>query len=123
MPGIWDEHFGEYRDQSGQPVVLGEWGGHYRQGTNDETWQNKLADYLIDRGLTDQFYWCFNPNSGDTGGLLTDDWRTLDDRKVQLLNKTVPNPTKFQAKGGKICIEPGSYPVAKYNFVTVCSCD
>lgn len=116
MPTVWDEHFGKVREHSGQPVVIGEWGGRFRAGTKDERWQNKLVDYMIEKGLTDQFYWDFNPNSGDTGGLLKDDWRTIDDRKARLLARAVPNPTKFQAKNGKICVQRGSYPIAKYNF-------
>lgn len=116
MPGVWNEQFGNARDESSQPVVFGEWGGHYRPGSKDDTWHNKLVDYMIDKGLTDQFYWDFNPNSGDTGGFLNDDWRTHDEHKAQLLWRAVPHPTKFQARDGKICIQPGSYPNGKYNF-------
>jgi hypothetical protein len=30
-------------------------------------------------------YWCLNPNSGDTGGLLKDDWQTINDDKQAML--------------------------------------
>lgn len=109
MPAIWDQHFGRAQEITGQPVVIGEWGGKFNEGSPDETWQNKLADYLIEKCLTDQFYWCFNPNSGDTQGFLFDDWRTHNERKAVMLWRVVPNPTKFWQKDGQICVEPGSY--------------
>ena len=30
-------------------------------------------------------YWCWNPNGGDTGGLVKDDWKTEEAHKVRLL--------------------------------------
>lgn len=47
-----------------------------------------------------QFYWCLNPNSADTGGLLEDDWLTPTPRKINLTNRAQPNPTKFQPQNG-----------------------
>ena len=44
--------------------------------------------------MTDAFFWCVNPDSGDTGGLLNNDWMTPDNNKLALLQKLVPNPTK-----------------------------
>ena len=32
-----------------------------------------------------RFYWCWNANSGDTGGLAQDDWSTLHWRKLAFL--------------------------------------
>jgi endoglucanase len=34
--------------------------------------------------MTDNFYWCLNPNSSDTGGLLMDDWVTTNEDKLDL---------------------------------------
>ena len=39
----------------------------------------------MDRGIEHFFYWSLNPNSGDTGGLLLDDWQSFDHRKLDLL--------------------------------------
>jgi endoglucanase len=36
------------------------------------------------------FYWALNPNSGDTGGLLEDDWRTPVEAKLALLRRLMP---------------------------------
>ena len=44
----------------------GEWGGFAREGSADRAWQERLAAFLCERGLTDNFFWCLNPNSGDT---------------------------------------------------------
>lgn len=53
------------------------------QSTTDQKWLKALADYLRPTGRygADSFSWTFwswNPNSGDTGGILKDDWTTVD---------------------------------------------
>ena len=82
MPGIWDTLFGHlFGDYA---VVPGEFGGTYVGA--DATWQDAFADYLVDRGADGYFYWSLNPNSGDTGGILADDWTTLVQPKIDLLD-------------------------------------
>jgi hypothetical protein len=34
-------------------------------------------------------FWCFNPNSGDTGGLLNDDWTTVNQAKLGYLTNSL----------------------------------
>jgi endoglucanase len=81
MPAIWDEHFGYlFGDHA---VVPGEFGGHYTG--EDQRWQDAFVAYLADKDAPGFFYWCLNPNSGDTGGLLQDDWRSVNMDKLQLL--------------------------------------
>ncbi|GAE88279.1 endoglucanase [Acetivibrio straminisolvens JCM 21531] len=41
-------------------------------------------------------FWCINPNSGDTGGLVGNDWSTWDEEKYGLLK-----PALWQTKDGK----------------------
>lgn len=95
MPAIWNSHFGDVQAQ-GYSVVLGETGGKY--GTNDpkdKTFQDALFAYLKQRDLRDVFYWSWNPNSGDTGGILNDDWTSVRQDKVALLQSFwagAPNP-------------------------------
>ena len=43
--------------------------------------------YLIGKGAHNFFYWCLNPNSGDTGGLLNDDFKTVNNAKLTLLKR------------------------------------
>jgi endoglucanase len=83
MPAIWDLHFGFVLKKYG-PVVMGEWGGKYRTDA-DIKWQNKFAAYLKEKSIG-SFYWCVNPNSGDTEGLLDNDWNTPRSDKLSMLS-------------------------------------
>lgn len=90
MPGIWDTLFGHLIGQ-GFTVVSGEFGGHYTTSStpaqNDKLWQDSYVTYLINRNMKNNFYWAVNPNSGDTGGVLLDDWLTWDNGKLLLLQR------------------------------------
>jgi endoglucanase len=100
-------------DAIGPAVVIGEWGGKAQPGTPDLTWQRALAEYLAASDVTDTFYWCVNPNSGDTGGLLADDWNTPVDAKLEIINVACPAPSSFL--GGTACtpsVEPLQLPWA-----------
>jgi hypothetical protein len=65
-------------------VVVGEFGG--RNVGADQEWQSEFMKYLLAKRFS-FFYWCLNPGSQDTGGLLAEDWRTVDDSKVALLQQ------------------------------------
>ncbi|GMR48745.1 hypothetical protein PMAYCL1PPCAC_18940 [Pristionchus mayeri] len=110
LDAIYMAKYGFIVNQTNQPVVVGEWGGRAEVGTRDATWNNWYVEWLRSKCLTNNFYWCLNPNSGDTGGLLEDDWLTPIPRKVALTTRAQPNPTKFEARNGQICITPGSFP-------------
>ena len=87
MASIWDRHFGQFIG-AGYAVILGEFGGKYGEGDpRDVRWHNALVDYLIGKGATSAFYWSWNPNSGDTGGILDDDWISVRNDKVALLKR------------------------------------
>lgn len=88
MPAIWERNFGQFLKQ-GYAVILGEFGGRYGEGGNpkDRAWQDMLAQYLIERRVSSAFYWSWNPNSQDTGGLLKDDWKTVWPDKLALLKR------------------------------------
>ncbi len=85
MPAIWDDHFG-YLVARKAALVPGEFGGKYTDG--DKTWQDAFVEYLRQTSTTHSFfYWSLNPNSGDTGGLLLDDWKTVNMDKLNLLKR------------------------------------
>ncbi len=84
MTEVWDDHFG-YLLELGYPLAVGEFGGKL-QG-KDAIWQEAFVNYLHQRKIKHFFYWSLNPNSGDTGGLLLDDWQSVDQQKHQLLQK------------------------------------
>lgn len=88
LPAIWDAHFG-FLTNAGYVVAPGEFGGRYGHGgdVKDKLWQDALVDYFLAKGIRNFFYWSWNPNSGDTGGVLQDDWQTLWDDKVVLLQR------------------------------------
>ncbi len=87
MPAIWERRFGQFVDQ-GYTVMLGEFGGRYGEGDpRDRAWQDALVHYLISKRVRSGFYWSWNPNSDDTGGLLQDDWHSLQAEKVALLRR------------------------------------
>jgi len=71
MPAVWDAHFGFVQQKTGRAILVGEWGGTY-EGI-DKVWQQAAAAYFAERGIG-SFYFCLNPGSLDTGGLLEHDW-------------------------------------------------
>lgn len=83
----WELLFGQFSGR--HPVVIGEWGGRFGNGTGgaaDVVWQNALVDYLVAKGMRSSFYWCYTPNSGDTGGILDDNLIVRED-KMSLLRR------------------------------------
>lgn len=82
MPEIWDDHFGAADIKTGFATVIGEWGGTFKG--IDASWQKKFYAYIMKKELS-FFYWCLNPESGDTGGLLLHDWQTPETAKLNLL--------------------------------------
>jgi endoglucanase len=90
MPAIWDTLYGHLVGQ-GFTVITGEFGGHYTTSStpsqNDKLWQDSYVTYLINKGIKNSFYWVLNPNSGDTGGMLLDDWLTWNNDKLTLLQR------------------------------------
>lgn len=86
MPAIWNAHFGQFVT-AGYAVAIGEFGGKYGHGGNakDKVWQNAFVKYMLNKKITNSFYWSWNPNSGDTGGILQNDWTTPWNDKVDLL--------------------------------------
>ena len=88
----WEVLFGQFH--GAHAVVPGEWGGRYGvggTGAKDKQWQDAFVDYLIAKGMRSSFYWCYTPNSGDTGGILADDLTVRED-KMLLLRKLWGQP-------------------------------
>jgi hypothetical protein len=57
-------------------------------GGKNQKWMTILRDYIIEHRFHHTF-WCINPNSGDTGGLVGNDWSTWDEAKYGLLKKAL----------------------------------
>jgi endoglucanase len=90
----WDPNWLTIAKQGRAPLLVGEWGGRMDGGDN-ERWLGALAETIVEHGLHHTF-WCVNPNSGDTGGILQDDWRTVDAAKYNLVE-----PTLWQDANGR----------------------
>lgn len=80
------EWFGFLKDISNNAIIIGEFGGKYNTD-NDIKWHHLLSNYLIKKKLNKSFfYWCLNPNSGDTNGILMQNWLSVDNDKLNFIN-------------------------------------
>jgi endoglucanase len=85
----WQADFGFIADQGIAPLLVGEFGGRLVDRTSTEgRWQRQFLDFIGRTGMS-WTYWALNPNSGDTGGILQDDWLTVDAPKMQLLTQLI----------------------------------
>jgi len=85
LGGDWELLFGQFHPA--HAMVIGEFGGRYGSGSGgqkDVVWQNAFVDYLISKNIRGGFYWCYAPNSADTGGVLDDKLRVRKDKIVLL---------------------------------------
>ncbi|WP_159499670.1 cellulase family glycosylhydrolase [Microbacterium sp. 18062] len=91
----WERDWGYIATEGIAPVLLGEFGTTYLS-ESDRQWLASLVSYLERTGISFA-YWSFNPNSGDTGGLVADDWRTPEQDKLDalrpILEPVPPAPT------------------------------
>jgi endoglucanase len=89
----WETGFHYIATQRIAPIWVGEFGGRQVDTESKEgIWQQQFVDYLNDNSLGFA-YWSWNPNSDDTGGILQDDWQTVDAPKQELLNQLVQDAT------------------------------
>jgi len=85
LPAIWRRHWAYLPADGIAPVLVGEFGGRSMGHDPEGTWQRSLVDFLKASGLS-YTYWSWNPDSGDTGGILKDDWLTFDRAKLDVLS-------------------------------------
>lgn len=107
MPGVWDRFWGYLFKQNIAPVWVGEFGTTL-QPAIDQQWLAALVKYLRSTSQygADSFqwtFWCLNPNSGDTGGILNDDWTTVNTTKdayLTSIKSTAFDPVGSSPGGG-----------------------
>jgi endoglucanase len=90
----WGPNWFYLVEQNSAPVLVGEWGGKIANADNRQ-WLQYLSEFIAQEGLHHTF-WCFNPNSGDTGGIMLDDWSTVDETKYRIIE-----PTLWQNSSGQ----------------------
>ncbi|MGN0485231.1 MAG: glycoside hydrolase family 9 protein [Lachnospiraceae bacterium] len=88
----WYDSWGYLVEKKKAPLLIGEWGG-LLDGKDNEKWMKLLSQYMNQYNMSHTF-WCINPNSGDTGGLLQNDWKSWDEAKYKLLKKTLWQDSK-----------------------------
>lgn len=81
---VWRPNWFYLHENGTAPLLVGEWGGRLGQDARQDKWMTALRDLIVENRLH-QTFWVLNPNSGDTGGLLLDDWKTWDEQKYALL--------------------------------------
>lgn len=91
LPGIWEDSWGYLQTGGTAPVLLGEFGTKL-ETTSDQQWLATLVAY-VRRNKMSFAYWSFNPNSGDTGGLVKDDWTTPEQAKLDVLRPILGTPS------------------------------
>ncbi|MDP1880662.1 MAG: cellulase family glycosylhydrolase [Parachlamydiaceae bacterium] len=96
------------------PIAVGEFGSRFSEEKDIES-LNDLAKYFNNTGeladgkhqpITNWFYWSWNPNSGDTGGLVEDNWKDIVWKKINYLVTIGLTPWYFDPVEG----EPGNDP-------------
>ena len=83
----WEIGFNYINTKRIAPILVGEFGGyHVDRKSKEGIWQRKFVDYIAKKKLSFA-YWCWNPNSKGTGGVLKHDWKTVNNSKQALLNR------------------------------------
>lgn len=80
-------------------VAVGEFGAKFEDGaTRDLEFFQSFASYLNNANdavdskhinVDNWFYWSYNPNSGDTGGIVDDSWTNVEWKKLDYLSNGV----------------------------------
>lgn len=117
----FDEMWGYIYREGIAPVYLGEFGSKLTD-PKDLLWLEKIQSYLAgdfnDDGIPDipdgaegisWTWWSWNPNSGDTGGILQDDWQSVNSNKVNALEALMFD---FNVNGDST--GPGDYNQASF---------
>lgn len=86
MKDCWRDNWFFIYEKKTAPLLIGEWGG-YMQEPN-LTWMKHIRKLIKTHKLHHTF-WCFNQNSGDTGGLILDDWTTWDMEKYNFVKEVL----------------------------------
>ena len=85
LPARWDSFWGYLYKDATAPVWVGEFGTTL-QTNSDRQWLDALTRYMgVSGAWINWTFWSWNPDSGDTGGILKQDWLTIDTDKQAYL--------------------------------------
>ena len=82
----WYDNWFYIQDENIAPLLIGEWGGFMTQP--NLKWITYLRQLINEKRINHTF-WCFNANSGDTGGLVKDDFTTWDNEKYEFVKEVL----------------------------------
>jgi len=82
----WKDNWMYIHETKTAPLLIGEWGGYMTEP--NLTWMTYMRKLIKDNKLNHTF-WCFNANSGDTGGLVKDDFTTWDEQKYNFVKEVL----------------------------------
>ncbi len=82
----WHDNWLYIHEDGTAPLLIGEWGGFMREP--NLTWMTHMRTLISNYNLHHTF-WCFNANSGDTGGLVLDDFKTWDEEKYAFVKEVL----------------------------------
>lgn len=113
LEDYWYDTWAFLVEEKISPLLMGEWGGfldaeHDPTGDNRK-WMGLLRDYMIEKRIHHTF-WCFNENSGDTGGLIAGgtNWTEWDQEKYEFVE-----PSLWQNEDGKYISLDHKIPLGK----------
>lgn len=109
LPAHWDHQWGFIHNEGIGPVWVGEWGSFLTvpsnrtditedKRTRERLWAEKLRAYIQEKGLS-WTWWCWTPESHDTGGVIQDGYTGLNQEKVSFVS-SVQYPGFGSATGG-----------------------
>lgn len=82
----WRDNWFYIQEEGIAPLLIGEWGGYMTEP--NLTWMTHLRKFIKTNKINHTF-WCFNANSGDTGGLVKDDFVTWDTEKYNFVKEVL----------------------------------
>ena len=113
LDDYWRDSWAYINTEEIAPLLMGEWGGSLPSNAGDlesyvtgdasswdllqknVRWLILIRNYMINHHINHTF-WCLNPNSGDTGGLLDTQFKNWDETKYKLFE-----PALWQTASGK----------------------
>ncbi|MBP2299105.1 cellulase family glycosylhydrolase [Azospirillum picis] len=112
LPAQYDKMWGYLYKNDTAPILLGEWGGQFKSSA-EQTWASTMAKYLNgdwnldgksdiaagDKGMSWTF-WAWTPESGDVGGILMDDYKTVNQTKVNIIKQAMGGAVFDTDNGG-----------------------
>ena len=105
MKDAWYDYWLYIREENIAPIFVGEWGG-FMEGDNLK-WMEYFRQLIAEKHLHHTF-WCYNANSGDTGGLVKDDFKTWDQEKYEFVKEVL-----WQTSDGKFIGLDHAIPLGK----------